>query len=156
MHLRADVWGLHWRSDSVQRYRDGDWQTRTTWHHQDSKVSLASAEKEHKTSGWTPYVHGFTSENGGGREEKSRAWRLEIPRPDEEPSARDGVILSPQHPEKTATKISFNFFKTCISIPGLSSSSTRSQLHCPLKPFPSPLLSGLNPPNRPRGRRDPP
>lgn len=80
MHLRADVWGLHWCS--VQRDRDGDWHTRTTWHHQDSKVSLASAEKEHKTSGWveraTPYVHGFTSENGGGREEKSRAWRLEI------------------------------------------------------------------------------
>lgn len=45
-------------------------------------------------------------------------------------------------------KISFNFFKTCISIPGLSSSSMRSQLHCPLKlpPKTPPLLPGLNPP----------
>lgn len=61
-------------------------------------MSLASAEKEHKSSEWveraTPYVHGFTSENGDRREEKSRAWRLEI-----QISARDGVILNQQHPE---------------------------------------------------------
>lgn len=47
----------------------------------------------------TPYVHGFTSENGDRREEKSQAWRLEI-----QTSARDGVILNQQHPDEMSNE----------------------------------------------------
>lgn len=111
-------------------------------------MSLASAEKEHKSSEWveraTPYVHGFTSENGDRREKKSRAWRLEI-----QTSARDGVILNQQHPDEMSNENLVQFLQDMYIYTRVVQFQYEVPATLSIKAPPSPLLPGLNPPNRP-------
>ena len=113
-------------------------------HHQDSKVSLASVRKEHKSSGWwrrtTPCVHGFHI--GMGRD----------PDPHDEPSAQNRGCQLHSIPNiqrtRRATKNLVQFLQDMYIYTRVVQFQYRSQLHCPLKlpPKTPPLLPGLNPP----------